>query len=186
VAKKLTSYSGGEPGGSQLWYYTWDQDNPSGVNNVLLEFYSPNGQGGSSIPLKTRYLDGNAVDQILAQEDVASGETLWLLQDNLGSVREVVNNDLEVVNRIVYDAFGQIESITDPANGNAPTSLVSSFGYTGQEYDIHTGLYFYSAGQPGGRWYDPRTQTFLSRDPLGLAPDVNPTRYVGNSPTNWV
>jgi RHS repeat-associated protein len=52
-----------------------------------------------------------------------------------------------------------------------------------QEYDIDTSLYFYSAGQPGGRWYDPLTQTFLSRDPLGLAPDVNPYRYVLNAPT---
>jgi RHS repeat-associated protein len=42
-------------------------------------------------------------------------------------------------------------------------------------------LYYYNA-----RWYDAHTGTFLSRDPLGLAPDVNPYRYVGNSPTNAI
>jgi RHS repeat-associated protein len=42
-------------------------------------------------------------------------------------------------------------------------------------------LYYYNA-----RWYDAKTGTFISRDPLGLAPDVNPYRYVGNSPTNAI
>jgi RHS repeat-associated protein len=47
-----------------------------------------------------------------------------------------------------------------------------------QEYDGDIALYYYNA-----RWYDAHTGTFLSRDPLGLAPDVNPYRYVLNAPT---
>ena len=36
----------------------------------------------------------------------------------------------------------------------------------------------------GKRWYDPGAGTWLSEDPSGLGPDVNPYRYCGNSPTN--
>lgn len=34
--------------------------------------------------------------------------------------------------------------------------------------------------------YDPTIGRWLSEDPIGLAVDANPNRYVGNSPTNWV
>jgi RHS repeat-associated protein len=87
-----------------------------------------------------------------------------------------------VVNRIVYDAFGQIESIADPSNNNAPLAQAATrFLFTGQEYDGDIALYYYNA-----RWDDAHTGTFLSRDPLGLTPDVNPYRYVGNVPTNAI
>lgn len=33
--------------------------------------------------------------------------------------------------------------------------------------------------------YDPSVGRWLSEDPSGLKPDVNPYRYVGNSPTNY-
>jgi YD repeat-containing protein len=46
--------------------------------------------------LTNRYLHGPAIDQILADEQIAEEQMLWLLADNLGSVRDLVNNDGEV------------------------------------------------------------------------------------------
>ncbi|GIW80335.1 MAG: hypothetical protein KatS3mg105_2142 [Gemmatales bacterium] len=36
------------------------------------------------------------------------------------------------------------------------------------------------------RYYDPATGRWTSQDPLGLTADINPYRYAGNSPTNFV
>ena len=58
-----------------------------------------------------RYLWGAAVDEILADEQVG-GELLWTLADNLGTVRELVNNTSTVRNHIVYDTYGNVLSET--------------------------------------------------------------------------
>ncbi len=167
-------------------FYIWDQDNPSGIDNVLLDFVDADGDGTASAPtLNKRYLYGNAVDQIFAQENVGqSGANAvdWLLQDNLGSVRDVVDNAGNVINRIDYDAFGNILSVIDPSNSDVATELATRFLFTGQEWDSDVGLHYYNA-----RWYDPVTGTFISKDPLSFAAgDANLYRYVGNDPTNAI
>ena len=53
------------------------------------------------------------------------------------------------------------------------------FGYTGEMLDPATGLQ-----EELNRWYDPKTGRWLSEDPLGLLPDMNPYRYCGNNPTS--
>ncbi len=51
--------------------------------------------------------------------------------------------------------------------------------FTGQTYDAETGLMYYR-----GRYYDPASGRFLTRDPIGYdAGDTNLYRYVNNSPT---
>jgi RHS repeat-associated protein len=168
-------------------YYVWDQDTPSGSDNVLFDFVDSDGPGAGAATLKTRYLLGDVVDQVLAQETVTGGEVLWLLQDNLGSVRETVKNDGTVNSRVEYDPFGNMISITDPSNGGAATPLKTRFNFTGQEYDADLKLIWYSDGTGPGRWYDPATGTFISEDPLGfLAGDANLHRYVANGATYLV
>jgi len=165
-------------------FFVYDEASPSGIDNVLFDFVDADGAGASeTAQLKTRYLHGSAIDQISAQEDVASGGVSWLIQDRLGSVRDVVNNAGQVVNRIDYDGFGRITSIVDPRNGSAPLTAASTrYGFTGQEYDRDLDLHFYNA-----RWYDAKSGTFLSPDPMSFAAgDANLYRYVGNDPTNMV
>jgi RHS repeat-associated protein len=104
-------------------------------------------------------------------------EVLWLLADHQGTIRDVavydaVLDETAVVNHLEYDAFGNLES-----QGDLP-----SFTYTGREWDDDAELYYYRA-----RWYDAATGRFLSEDPLGFAAgDPNLSRYVGNSPLNFV
>jgi RHS repeat-associated protein len=143
--------------------YAYDGD------NIALEF----GTNGGLTTLTHRFLDGPSVDQVFADEQLSGagpGTNNWLLGDNLGTVRHIVDNNGVVQNTLTYDAFGRILT---------GTPAYDAFAFTGREWDQETGQYFYR-----GRYYDPFTGCFESEDPTGLGPDVNLYRYVGNSPTN--
>ncbi len=125
--------------------------------------------------LKNRYLFGNGIDQIEADEQVATGTTLWALPDHLGSVRDVVDDSGVTQNHIVYDAFGNIISQTN-------SSVIFKFGYTGREFDAESGLQYNRA-----RYIDTFTGRFISEDPIGFAGgDANIYRYVGNNAINAI
>jgi RHS repeat-associated protein len=120
-----------------------------------------------------RYLYGPQIDQVLADETV-NGAVQWALSDQQGSVRDVINNQGQILNHIRYDSFG---NITSQSNANVDFR----FGYTGREFDEETGLYYYRA-----RYYDAAIGRFISEDPMGFgAGDSNLYRYVGNSATNY-
>jgi RHS repeat-associated protein len=124
--------------------------------------------------LTNRYLHGPAIDQILADEQIAEEQLIWTLADNLGSVRDLVNNAGEVESHIDYTAFGAVETITN--------NLVQTlYGFTGRERDAETGQTYHRA-----RYYDPLVGRWLSEDPIGFsAGDANIQRYVGNDPVNF-
>jgi RHS repeat-associated protein len=118
--------------------------------------------------LQNRYIYGQAVDQILARVD-AEGEVDWYLTDNLGSVRQIVDADGDILDEIDYDSFGNILSETTPAAGDR-------FKFTAREWEAAIDLQFSRA-----RWYDPNEGRFTSEDPVSFAAgDLNLTRYVGN------
>ncbi len=118
-----------------------------------------------------RYLYGTQIDQVLADETEVS--TNWMLGDNQGSIRDVVDSNGSLINHVVYDSFGKVQSQSN-------TGYDLRFGYTGREQDGETGLDYYRA-----RYYDSANGRFISEDPLGFgAGDSNLTRYVRNSPVN--
>jgi RHS repeat-associated protein len=82
------------------------------------------------------------------------------------------NSTGAALDTITYDGFGNVRSETSSANGDR-------YGFTGRERDNATGLQYNR-----DRWYNPATGTWMQQDPLGLGPDTNPYRYVGNDPTN--
>ncbi|GIW80237.1 MAG: hypothetical protein KatS3mg105_2044 [Gemmatales bacterium] len=55
------------------------------------------------------------------------------------------------------------------------------YRFTGREFESITGFQYHRA-----RYYDPGTGRWTSQDPLGLLADINPYRYAGNSPVNFV
>ena len=120
-----------------------------------------------------RYLDGLAVDQLLARTD-SSGNTAWYLTDQVGSVRRRSSAPPgRSLDQIIYDTFGNIVTQT-----NATDAV--RFMFAGMEYDSVTGLYYDHA-----RYYDAVIGRFVSQDPMGFAAgDTNLYRYVGNSPTS--
>ncbi len=135
--------------------------------------------------VSNRYLNGPAVDMVLADEQLDPGtgtvdHIYWPLTDNLGTVRDLAEYDeasgiTAIANHIQYDAFGGVTSETNAA-------VDTLFGYTGRESDAESDLYYYRA-----RYYDPALGQFASEDPLGFeAKDPNLRRYVGNGPVDAV
>jgi RHS repeat-associated protein len=143
-------------------------------DHVVLDFAKPD---GGSFGLAHRYLYGNAVDQILAQEAVTStssaGSVLWMLTDNQSSVRDLLDNSGSTVSggHYKYDAYGQI------LNGD---TTKTRYLYTGRDLDATTGLQYNRA-----RWYDSQTGRWMSEDPIGFGDGPNPFLYVHNNPTSY-
>ena len=166
ISKSLDSTGSGSY--SRIEDYVYDG------NDVALDFVDPDGAGPQPLALATRYLDGpsnaGATDQVFAQEDASTGAVLWLLSDNLGTTRDVVDNSSTLQAHFIYNSFGQLTS--------GPTN-VTSYIYTGQMWDADVGLQY-----NWHRWYDPTDGRWISTDPEEFsAGDSNLSRYVGNSPT---
>lgn len=76
-----------------------------------------------------------------------------------------------VIDHIDYDSFGNVIAETNPAFGDR-------IKFTGREFDLETGLYYYRA-----RYYDPSVGRFITQDPISFAGgDANLYRYVSNQP----
>ena len=121
-----------------------------------------------------RFLFTDSVDQLVAQWTLGQGVT-WALSDQLGSIRDLVDNAGHSIENVYYRAFGSpaIEgSATDPSR-----ILFASRGYSEL-----TGLYFNRT-----RFYHPSIGRFANRDTLGFqAGDHNLYRYALNSPQNAI
>ncbi len=154
-------------------YDAWDPATPSGVGNENWKVWATL-DGNNN--LVTRYINGDALDQVFAQIS-ASGGVAWYLTDRLGSTRTLVDNNGNVLDAINYDAWGNIISQTNP-------SAQPLFMFTGIAYDARLGLYF---NGNGGREYDPKSGRFIEQDPMQYrAGDSNLYRYVGNDSTNAI
>ncbi len=106
---------------------------------------------------------------------IKSGQTYFILCDDLGSPRLVVNvADGQIAQRIDYDAFGRV--LADTAPGFQP------FGFAGGLYDYDTGLVRF-----GARDYDAETGRWTTKDPILFAgAQANLYAYVHNDPINRV
>jgi RHS repeat-associated protein len=104
---------------------------------------------------------------------VKGGITYRFITDHLGSIRLVVNTtDGQVVQRMDYDAFGQV--LTDTAPGFQP------FGFVGGLYDRDSKLVRF-----GARDYDAETGRWTAKDPILFAGrQANLYAYVNNDPLN--
>ena len=168
--------------------------------HTVLEFKDSDGAGtAQDFKLKDRLLYGDIVDMLFADEQfvdslvntptlaatIASsttGETLWTLSDNLGSIRDAVDNNGIVRQHNDYDSFGnRTTEIYRDASGNLTSSIVPGtiqilFGFTGRDLDPNTGLQYNRH-----RWYDAKLARWISQDPIGFtAFDTNLYRYVRN------
>jgi RHS repeat-associated protein len=131
-----------------------------------------------------RYLYGNAVDQVFADERYAPGggnqptlpgDLRLPIADHLNTPRDLVDSTGAVINHLAYDSFGQVKSETNGA-------IDYLFGFGGFERDESTGLLHSDT-----RYYHPALGRWISEDPVGFAGgDANLVRYVGNGPTNAI
>ena len=103
----------------------------------------------------------------------SDGAAYRFIVDHLGSVRLVVDSATgEVVQRLDFDAYGQITSSLNPS--------FQPFGFAGGLHDADTGLIRF-----GARDYDPYGGRWTSRDPLRFdGGDTNLYAYGGGDPVN--
>jgi RHS repeat-associated protein len=155
--KRVVDADGAGGGAAVTSRYVFEGAGP----NVTLQFDGSNN-------LTHRYLWGEALDQLLADEN-SSNAIAWSLADHLGTVRDVVNNSGTVQNHLKWDSFGAVTSESAPA-------VDFLMGFAGTLRDEETGHnYAWHRYLQDGRW--------LSEDPEGFdVGDMNLRRYVGNGP----
>ncbi len=179
IAKEVDNASPFDMADAAIERYVYD-DIQNGLasldgGNVVLDFVDPDGSSVQSIALSKRYLYGEVVDQILAQEDLSktlgdASRTLWPLVDNLGTVRDLAKQDGTIAVHYRYDSYGNVTS--------GDTSK-TRYLFTAREFDTATDLQYNRA-----RWYDPVVGRWMSEDPIGFAAgDANEGRYLGNDVT---
>jgi RHS repeat-associated protein len=96
-----------------------------------------------------------------------------LLQDRLGSIREVLDSSGSIIKTATYDAFGNITTETG-------SGTLGNFRYAAYLYDTASTLY-----NMHWRWYNPLNSQWTTEDPWGItAGDANFLRYVGNNGLN--
>ncbi len=98
----------------------------------------------------------------------AGGGVRYLLADGLGSVRQAVDENANVVSYNEFDPYGN--SVND--SGGDP------YGYTGEWWENDIELLHLRA-----RWYMPQDGVFLSRDPVESEP---PYQYVRGNPIKYI
>ncbi len=181
-----SSSSGGVPTGTLLLEETYTYDvfgnrlsdtlTQSGSTTVTRFAYDQYGNAwadlNSSNQLVTRRIYLNGVDQLFARIDAATGDAFYYMTDAQGSVRAILDVATDsIVDRIDYDAWGNVLNETNPSYGDR-------YKYTGREFDSATGLQYNR-----GRYYDPVTRTWISQDPLGFGGgQSNLYEYVDNDP----
>jgi RHS repeat-associated protein len=121
--------------------------------------------------VKSKYLFNLSIDDPLSLEQ--DGNVYYYHKDGLGSVTELTNSAGSTIKTYRYNSFGDIYSQSG--------TLDQPFTFTGREFDIESGLYYYRA-----RYYDSKAGRFISKDPIGFeGGDVNLFRYVKNNSVNW-
>lgn len=112
-----------------------------------VEFYTYIGGDAYSAPIVVRKID------------TGSYENFCLLRDYQGSILAVVNQAGAVVEKRLYDAWGDILKVQDGAGNTLPKLTFFDRGYTGHEHLQSVGLIHMN-----GRLYDPKLHRFLQPD----------------------
>ena len=95
--------------------------------------------------------------------------------DSGGNVTYMVNNSQGLAASYRYDAFGNTISSSGTL---APFNV---YRFSSKELHANSGMYHFLY-----RFYDPRLQRWLNRDPIGEEGGINLYGFVGNNPANEV
>lgn len=105
-------------------------------------------------------IDGAAgVGGLVGIKETRAGATnVWYaINDGKGSVAALADGTGVQVASYIHGPFGEVMKVAgEHANG-------SSLRWQSKYYDEDQGLYYFPGG---GRWYDPRTQARMTRDPI--------------------
>jgi len=128
-----------------------------------------------------RYIDAPILrDENTDQDSLCDDARLYYLTDANFNVTTLTDTSGHAVERYVYDPYGSV-TIYDAtwSNTRGTSSYDNTVLYTGREFDVESGLYYYCH-----RYYSAEIGRFSSRDPIGYIPSANLYEYVFDSPTN--
>jgi RHS repeat-associated protein len=164
-------------GGNTLSCYTYDAlnrritESPSGTPHDLYYNYQwqvieerVNGQ------VQTQYVWDPLASDILVERDRdpnGSGtlsERLYAQQDANGNVTALVDTSSNLVERFVYDPYGQVTVLAPDWSGPISDAFSLVYLYQGGRYDTTSGLYDFR-----NRDYSPALGRWLQQDPIGYA-----------------
>jgi len=116
-------------------------------------------------------------NQILARQ-VDNNKIQNYINDAKGSVLKLNNGDNTNVESYSYDAYGNtisvVASLLQESRFAVRKSILNSFMYNGERFDVNTGLQYLSA-----RFYNPIIKRFISEDDYNL---LNRFNYVNANP----
>jgi RHS repeat-associated protein len=117
------------------------------------------------------YLTGDQADQYFAQYDATNGAA-WYLTNNLGSICTTMDNSGAAIDNIIYDAWGNITSQSNPSQQPLPgfTGLITIAALGVDAADV--------------RIYDPQSGQWMQQDPLLTQAGPNTREYVNDNPTS--
>jgi RHS repeat-associated protein len=133
----------------------------------------------------TTYIGGNAYTApLMLRTSLRNQEYLYLHRDYQGSILAVSNQEGTVLEKRIFDAWGNIIKVED-GEGNLLDGLtLTDRGYTGHEHIQSVGLI-----NMNGRLYDPKIHRFLQPDNYVQDPyntqNYNRYAYVMNNPTKY-
>lgn len=102
----------------------------------------------------------------------------YVATDAMNSITAILDEDGNVLERLSYEAFGDMTCMLPDASPVEVSPTEVDVGFQGQIRDEVTGLY-----QMGFRFYNPSLGRWLSRDPIGLSGGINSDQFVLNRPT---
>jgi RHS repeat-associated protein len=106
-------------------------------------------------------------------------ERLYVQQDADWNVTALVNTSGQVVERYIYDPYGQVTILDASWNTRSSSSYAWRYLFQGERYEAATGLYHTSRRDESatlGRW--------IEADPLGYVDGLNYYAAEGNQPTD--
>lgn len=121
------------------------------------------------------YVWGTWVDDVLSMN--RQGKAYYYNSTTNGSVISITDSTGAIAERYEYDGFGKAAVYNKNNALISNSSIGNTYTFSGREYDVETGLYYYRA-----RYYDAVHGRFLQRDPLGYTDGLGLYAYVNNKP----
>jgi len=189
--------------GHRIQKWVVDHEHPSDVTKTFTRRYVYDGDeialeiDGAGHLLASYTHSGLRTDDVLAVNVTSEGSAQGIaalpgnyqyFKDAIGTVTEVTDSGGNIIQHMIYSAFGALLGIQDAHANDVSLNppVATSYGFTGRELDGESGLMYYRA-----RYYDPENGRFLQSD---AAPGdinnpqtlVNGHAYAGNNATTNV
>ena len=181
----VDSQAPGNPDGIDAWrhfYYTSDWQvletrRTTSAENDGPETLQPEYQFVWSV----RYVDALLRrDKNGDENDLCDDETLYTLSDANQNVTALVNSAGTVLERYLYDPYGNVTVMDGAWGGRSGSLYESTVLFAGYWRDSETGLYHVR-----NRMYHIRLGLWLQRDPLGYVDGMSLYEYVGGRPVGY-